>query len=82
MEEIDTSNHTGIEISADHLTAVVSLLGTYKPATTYYILVEQGAFVGMEGCAGGGPNADGIASNSVWTFKPKGTTLCLVFCIL
>ena len=64
-----------VEISADKLTVTLSLSGLYEAVTTYYIVVEEGAFVGHEDCAGGGPNAEGVDS---WTFTTGGNNFYTV----
>ena len=73
VQVIDTETDSLISVSADKKTVSFNLVGAnYTKNETYYILMEEGAFVGTVSCAGGGPVATGVLVKGEWTFVSDG----------
>ena len=72
MQEIDTSTSPAVDISFDQRTATFNLTGNYTRNATYYVVMEEGAFVGTISCSGGGPVCTGIYSKYSWRFVSNG----------
>jgi hypothetical protein len=70
---IDTSSSPAVELFDE--TIGLNLTANYLFNTSYYILMDYGAFVGtFVHCSGNRPNADGILGKNDWVFTtPKCT---------